>query len=171
MHPQSSPVTLSALDSGHSLEDLHSLASRITPVFMPRITLLLFPLLLTACAATSHRTAAKPAAPQTTGIKQKGIASWYGSECRRTASGEPYRPSSMTAAHRTLPFNSQVRVTSIRTGKSVVLRINNRGPYTGGRIIDVSKAAAVELGMIGSGIAKVELEVLSTPPAKPKRAL
>jgi rare lipoprotein A len=66
----------------------------------------------------------------------------------------------MTAAHRTLPFGTRVKVTSLRTKQTVIVRINNRGPYTGGRIIDVSKAAARQLQMIGSGVAQVEIEVM-----------
>jgi rare lipoprotein A len=95
--------------------------------------------------------------------KQTGMASWYGKECRKTASGERYDPSSLTAAHRTLPFGTTVRVTTVKTQRSVVLRINNRGPFRKGRVIDVSRAAAQQLGMIGSGVARVEVEVLDQP--------
>lgn len=101
--------------------------------------------------------------------KQSGLASWYGRECSKTASGERYDPSSMTAAHRTLPFGTKVRVTTVKTQRSVVVRINNRGPFRKGRIIDVSRAAAQQLGMIGSGIARVEVEVLEQTGAKGKR--
>jgi rare lipoprotein A len=90
-----------------------------------------------------------------------GMASWYGAEFkgRRTASGETFDPAGYTAAHRTLPFGSKVRVTSA-TGRSVVVRINDRGPFARGRVIDVSQAAARDLGLIGPGHGRVTLAVL-----------
>ena len=92
-----------------------------------------------------------------------GIASYYGRKFhgRRTASGEPFDMGAFTAAHRTLPFGSLVRVTNPRSGRSVTVRINDRGPFVRGRTIDVSRAAAQELGMIASGHAPVELELLA----------
>ncbi|TAE54325.1 MAG: septal ring lytic transglycosylase RlpA family protein [Nostocales cyanobacterium] len=92
----------------------------------------------------------------------KGVASWYGYDWagNKTANGERYNPEGMTAAHRTLPMGTRVRVTNTRNGKSVILRINDRGPYIGGRIIDVSLGAARILGMMNSGIAPVRIEVL-----------
>jgi len=92
-----------------------------------------------------------------------GMASYYGNEFagRRTASGERFDPSGLTAAHRSLPFGSKVRVTSAATGRSVVVRINDRGPFKRDRVIDVSQAAARELGLIGPGSGKVSLAVLS----------
>lgn len=89
----------------------------------------------------------------------RGIAAYYG-EGQATASGERFNRSAMTAAHRTLPFGTRVRVTRTDTGRSVVVRINDRGPYGGGRVIDVSVAAAQALGMIGRGTAPVSLEVV-----------
>lgn len=91
-----------------------------------------------------------------------GVASWYGGKFhgRRTASGETYNQHAMTAAHRTLPFGTEVVVTNQATGKSVVVRINDRGPFTGGRIIDLSHKAASQIGMINSGTARVTLEVI-----------
>lgn len=91
-----------------------------------------------------------------------GRASYYGSRFngRRTASGERFDMNAMTAAHRTLPFGSRVRVTNPRTGKSVVVRINDRGPFHGNRVIDVSRAAASEIGMVASGTARVELALI-----------
>jgi len=82
-------------------------------------------------------------------------AYYYG---RRTASGEQVSAAEFTAAHRTLPFGTQVRVTNLANGRSVIVRVNDRGPFGRGRIIDVSRAAARELGMIGSGVAKVRLD-------------
>jgi len=89
-----------------------------------------------------------------------GVASWYGSEFagRRTASGERFNPGGYTAAHRTLPFGSRVRVT--RGGKSVVVRINDRGPFSRGRVIDLSQAAAAELGLVRAGSGRVQLALL-----------
>jgi rare lipoprotein A len=88
----------------------------------------------------------------------RGVASWYGAKFagRRTASGETFDPTEYTAAHRTLPFGSTVRVTS-DSGRSVVVRINDRGPFSPGRVIDVSQAAARDLGLIGPGHGKVSL--------------
>ncbi|WP_202389599.1 septal ring lytic transglycosylase RlpA family protein [Croceibacterium soli] len=91
----------------------------------------------------------------------RGVASWYGPKFagRRTASGETFDPTEYTAAHRTLPFGSTVRVTS-DSGRSVVVRINDRGPFSPGRVIDVSQAAARDLGLIGPGHGNVSLAIL-----------
>jgi rare lipoprotein A len=88
-----------------------------------------------------------------------GMASWYG-ESQTTASGERFNKNAMTAAHRTLPLGTMVRVTNQRNGKSVIVRINDRGPYGHGRIIDLSEAAARKLDMIDAGVAPVTLEVI-----------
>jgi len=90
---------------------------------------------------------------------QTGLASWYGD--RHTASGERFHAGALTAAHRRLPFGTFVRVTNLRNNRSTIVRINDRGPYAKGRIIDLSKRAAVDLAMIDSGTARVRLEVLS----------
>lgn len=99
--------------------------------------------------------------------RPEGVASWYGAEFagRPTANGEIYDPSQMTAAHRTLPFGTFIRVTNIKNGLNAVVRINDRGPFARGRIIDVSRAAAELLGMIGPGTAQVKLELISNEPA------
>ena len=91
-----------------------------------------------------------------------GEASWYGPGFygNRTASGEIYRPGTMTAAHRTLPFGTKVRVTNLWNGRSAVIRINDRGPFVGHRVIDLGHGAASSLGLTASGIAQVRLEVL-----------
>lgn len=93
-----------------------------------------------------------------------GMASWYGPgfHGRTSASGEIFDENALTAAHLYLPFGTQVRVTNLDNGNSVVVRINDRGPYTGGRIIDVSAAAAENLGMINSGVAYVRLDILGS---------
>lgn len=91
-----------------------------------------------------------------------GLASWYGNphHGKRTASGEKFNMYAMTAAHRTLPFDTRVRVYNIENGKSAVVRINDRGPFLKGRIIDVSRAAAKKLDFVNDGIAQVEIEVV-----------
>jgi len=93
------------------------------------------------------------------GHAMRGLAAYYG-EGHATASGERFNKRAMTAAHRTLPFGTRVRVTRSDNGRSVVVRINDRGPYGGGRVIDVSVAAAEVLGMTGRGTAPVTLEVV-----------
>lgn len=96
------------------------------------------------------------------GIKERGIASWYGASFhgRVTASGERFDKEALTAAHRTLPMGSMVRVVNLLNGKHVRVRITDRGPYVAGRILDLSYAAAFRLGMIDSGLAVVQLEVI-----------
>ena len=90
---------------------------------------------------------------------QTGVASYYKSG-NVTANGERFKPMGMTAAHRKLPFGTKVRVTHLRTGKSVVVRINDRGPFIGKRIIDLSLGAARRIGMTKSGIARVRVDIL-----------
>jgi rare lipoprotein A (peptidoglycan hydrolase) len=96
------------------------------------------------------------------GHAEKGIASWYGPgfHGRRTASGEIFNQEAMTAAHKKLPFGTIVRVKNCRNGRVVKVRINDRGPFIRGRIIDLSKGAARHLGMIHDGIVPVRVEVL-----------
>ncbi len=88
-----------------------------------------------------------------------GLASFY-AEGPRTASGERFDRHKLTAAHRTLPFGTRVRVTNVATGRSVTVRINDRGPFVPGRVVDVSYSAAESLGITGRGVAKVKLEVV-----------
>ena len=108
----------------------------------------LLTLLLTAC---SHRPG-----------PQRGQASWYGRSYagRPTASGETFRPRKRTAAHRTLPFGTVVKVTRTDTGESVRVRINDRGPFVDGRIIDLSRGAARRIDMVKAGVAPVEVKVV-----------
>lgn len=115
------------------------------------ILIILSSMLFGACASTKR-------------ITESGMASWYGPEFhgKRTASGETYDQRELTAAHKTLPFNTVVRVTNLDNGKQVVVRINDRGPYSRGRVIDLSRAAAEEVSMIGAGTARVRIEVLHT---------
>ncbi len=99
---------------------------------------------------------------------ETGMASYYSDkfEGKTTASGELYRSSKMTAAHRTLPFGTQVKVTNLSNNKSVTVTVNDRGPFVKDRIIDLSKAAAVKLDYIDQGIAKVKIESTSKTPKK-----
>jgi len=94
-------------------------------------------------------------------FSQLGMASWYGNGFSRTASGERYDPAAFTAAHRTLPFGTIVRVTNLSNKLSTTVRINNRGPFKKGRIIDLSQSAATQIQMIRSGTARVEVVRLS----------
>ena len=106
---------------------------------------------------------AKPAAPAQPTIAETGLASWYGRGFHRklTASGEVFDQDKFTGAHPTLPWGSRVKVTNLVNGKSVEVRINDRGPFAKGRVIDVSRAAARVLEMVGSGVARVRVEWLS----------
>jgi rare lipoprotein A len=101
-------------------------------------------------------------AAQSRATVQEGMVSWYGAEFhdRPTASGELFDASALTMAHPTLPFGTQVRVTNLRNGRSVVVRVNDRGPFVGSRIADLSHAAAAEIGMLRRGVASARLEVL-----------
>jgi len=107
------------------------------------------------------------AAPALASVTSGG-ASWYSLPGNRTANGELMNPNALTAAHRTLAFGTRVEVKNLRNGRTVVVRINDRGPFVRGRVIDVSKAAARRLGIIGTGVARVALRVVSRPPAKAK---
>lgn len=106
-----------------------------------------------------------PTKPHTYTLKKKGKASYYGGifHGRKTASGEIYNQKDLTAAHRTLPFGTMVRVTNLINNRSVTVRINDRGPRKRNRIIDVSYAAAVQLNMIEKGIVPVSIEIVSPP--------
>jgi rare lipoprotein A len=106
-------------------------------------------------------------APKTEGIV--GLASFYAAKFngKRTANGERFNPKLMTAAHLTLPFGTQLKVTNLRNMKSVIVRVNDRGPHVRGRIVDVSRAAAELIGMRHSGTARVELEILKPEQSHP----
>ncbi len=93
---------------------------------------------------------------------QSGEASWYGPgfNGKKTASGEKFDMNKMTAAHRKLPFGTKVRVTNLKNNKSVIVRINDRGPYKKSRIIDLSKKAAEKIGLVKGGVAPVKIEIV-----------
>ena len=105
---------------------------------------------------------ATPASDPRVRSVSRGEASWYGPGFfgNRTANGEVLRPGTLTAAHRTLPFGTLVRVTNLWNGRTAVVRINDRGPFHGDRVIDLAHGAAQELGLVASGVASVRLEVL-----------
>lgn len=113
----------------------------------------------TKVAKAASRKRARTARSVPVGMKQAGMASYYW-QGQRVASGGWFNPRAMTAAHKTLPFGTRVRVTNKRNGKSVEVTINDRGPYVGGRIIDLSDAAASAIGMKKAGIVPVEVEVV-----------
>jgi rare lipoprotein A len=108
-----------------------------------------------------------PAVP--TGYTEQGLASWYGVPYhgRPAADGEIYNMETLVAAHRVMPFNTWLRVTNLRNNKSVDVRIIDRGPFVGGRIIDLSKAAARQIELLGPGVGQVRLEVISAPVSTP----
>lgn len=156
---------------------LHSGAIGTSRAFL----IVAFAVALAAVAGCAHRrnTTANPPAPvpqpsnpsQPSGAPppisgeyvEQGIASWYGVPFngRRTSNGEIYDMHQFTAAHRTLPFGSMVRVTNLQNGKQTEVRINDRGPFVANRVIDLSQSAAQALGMIGTGTARVKLEVVA----------
>src|SRR5262245_52774158 len=111
---------------------------------------------LQACSVT------RPVTPPVVGGRQEGIASWYGPgfHGKRTANGEIYDQYELTAAHQTLPLGTRVMVTSLTNGRGVEVRVNDRGPFVGGRIVDLSYAAARVIGMIGPGTMPVRLDVI-----------
>lgn len=94
---------------------------------------------------------------------QMGVASYYGKQFhgRKTANGERFDMNKLTAAHRTYPFGTILEVTNLRNNKQVTVRVNDRGPYAGGRVIDLSKQAAQQLGFVNNGVTKVKIEVVS----------
>lgn len=99
-----------------------------------------------------------------TGFMQKGTASYYADRFhgKKTASGEPYQKEALTAAHKTLPLGTKARITNLKNGKSVVVKVNDRGPHTKGHIVDLSWRAARELGMIRAGLAQVRVEAVDS---------
>lgn len=114
-------------------------------------------ILFTGCASTEY-----------------GKASWYGKRGEKTASGERVNPDALTGAHRTLPFNSVVKVTNVKTGKNVVVRITDRGPFIRGRIIDLTKAAFRRIAPLKQGVVEVRVDIIKiskkkTPPRKKRR--
>ena len=135
---------------------------------MKRIVVIFLALSIT-CGCAVHRRGSIP--PQVKGV-EVGWASWYGKDFhgRRTASGAVYDMYQLTAAHKTLPLGTSAMVTHLDNGKSVLVTINDRGPFVRGRIIDLSYAAAQALGMVEEGVAKVRVEVVDKKAAPPPPA-
>lgn len=121
------------------------------------LAILAIGVLLNACTSI-----AKGFADLDMGVKERGLASWYGDAFHgeATASGELFDMEALTAAHRTLPLGTVIKVTNILNGRQIRLRINDRGPYVSGRILDLSYAAAQGLEMVGTGVAAIQLEVV-----------
>lgn len=132
---------------------------------MPRSRAMLISVWLLLCAAQSGCSRAPAPSAVVPGSEQSGIASYYGNqfEGRRTANGERYRGEEFTAAHRSLPFGTRIRVTHVQSGRTVECRVNDRGPHRKGRIVDLSHRAAEALGILRQGLARVTLEVLEAP--------
>ncbi|HWY63300.1 MAG TPA: septal ring lytic transglycosylase RlpA family protein [Rhizomicrobium sp.] len=137
-----------------------------------RIFLLLLLVGLTGCATHNPQSAPPvfqpvlPAPPQEAPrpfFSEEGLASWYGSahKGKTTANGEHFDQSTLTGAHRSLPFNTIIRVTDLKSGKTVKVRINDRGPFVKGRIIDLSAAAAATLGLAKDGIGRVRVDAFA----------
>ena len=120
-------------------------------------------LIVLGSGCASHRSSTSPARPQP-GADQIGLASYYARsfQGRKTASGERYDMNRLTAAHRTYPFGTALRVTHLGNGRNVVVRVNDRGPFARGRVVDISYAAARRLDMVRSGTARVRVEVVET---------
>jgi peptidoglycan lytic transglycosylase len=104
--------------------------------------------------------------------QQRGLISMYGDEFagRKTASGEPFDPSALTMAHRTLPFGTRVRITNLENHRSVTVVVNDRGPFVSGRIADLSEAAARRIGMVADGVVEALLEILKPAKKAPDRS-
>lgn len=131
--------------------------------------LIIMVLLAAGCAPaprfTSHTRDSKPGRGEKT---MTGVASYYGKgfHGKKTANGEIFDMNDLTAAHKTLPFGTTLRVTNLNNNKTVEVRINDRGPFVKNRIIDLSYAAAKRIDMIGTGTARVKLEILNSPASK-----
>jgi len=142
---------------------------------MSRFAAIIFATTLVGCVSspryTSVKTCGLSAESGSFSMVEEGMASYYGDEFdgRQTASGEIFDQDEFTAAHKTLPFQTKVRVTNLNNGKDVIVRVNDRGPFAEGRIIDLSYAAANKIGMIGKGTVKVRIEVIELGEVKPSQ--
>lgn len=160
------------------------MTSRPTTLFRRSVSLLLVIIWINACtSAIQSPPPARPGHPKPYRVRgqwyqplphardfvQKGMASWYGKKFhgRRTSNGEIYNMYELTAAHKTLPLGTYVRVENLTNGKTVDLRVNDRGPFIRGRIIDLSYAGAKQIGMIGPGTASVKVVALGAPAPTP----
>lgn len=130
------------------------------------IIAIIFSFILTPCGFRGNNTEESEGC-----FIQEGLASWYGSDFQgtRTANGEIYDQETLTAAHKTLPFNTLVRVENMGNGETVTVRINNRGPYVEGRIIDLSRKAARKIGIIKAGLVRVKLYLVKMGDKSPEK--
>jgi rare lipoprotein A len=150
---------------------------RVSPFFLVLATLIYF---ISGCATSAPPPPKRPSGhpkpykvfgkwyqplPDSKGFRQRGLASWYGKDFhgKKTSNGEIYNMYAMTAAHKTLPLGTFVRVHNLENNRRVEVRINDRGPFVRGRIIDLSNSAANEIGVVGPGTARVEVIALATP--------
>jgi rare lipoprotein A len=167
MKPPAAPGAVpSAASESSAKSDAASAGKKHVPVMTPDLASPSSPFAAQPSAAnatnTSSTTETQPASAEAaTGWTEEGIASWYGPrfQGKRTANGERFNTNELTAAHKSLPFGTRVRVKSLVDGKEVIVRINDRGPFIKGRIIDLSNAAAKAIGMIG--IRRVEIARLN----------
>lgn len=157
--------------------DHRSARKNAKPSLAATLALAVFALALPVGSAQADRQSSGPGVADITaaigrGIAtvQEGVVSWYGAQFhnRKTASGERFDSGALTMAHPSLPFGTVARVTNLRNGRSVVVRVNDRGPFVGKRIADLSEAAATEIGMLRKGLAKVRIEVLGDEKAEPR---
>ena len=127
----------------------------------------------TGCASAPRPAKSGVSAPGTPPLIIVGVASYYGKEYqgKKTANGEVFDMNKLTAAHRTLPFGVNVRVTNLSNNRYVVVRINDRGPFVGNRIIDLSLAAAQQLGMVEAGLVRVRLDTIETKKSPTRASL
>jgi rare lipoprotein A len=145
-----------------------SRAARRAAVHRPLRLLLRTLLAAATCLLTAAALAAPGdeivdlAAPPSIAVRTTGLASWYGAahQGRRTASGQAYDARALTAAHRTLPLDTRLRVTNLANGRKVTVRVSDRGPFRSRRIIDLSRAAAARLGLVRQGVGRVKIEIL-----------
>jgi rare lipoprotein A len=163
-------ATLASREARRAPKRSETYSSKIVLVFRRPIhagAVLGIALLLTSAGCARKTRTHVPPPPPTArpGATETGMASWYGEPYngRRAASGEIYNMEQLTAAHRTLPFDTWVEVNNLDNGKQVDVRITDRGPFVAGRIIDLSRAAAREIDMLGPGVARVRLRVIEVP--------
>ncbi len=132
------------------------------------LSIALLPLVLFGCSSLRRPVASKtrPTSGSIGSFADRGVASWYGGEFhgRRTASGERYDQNGLTAAHRTLPFGTRLSVTNLANGLSIVVKVNDRGPFAKDRILDLSYGAAKAIGLVGPGTGVVQLALVDGPP-------
>ena len=159
------------------MDKIRRLGAEVTMVMNGLLKLSLIGAILSILAAVPQAVCAPPRPNQTVYVLQRrvqyGIASWYGTteQGRLMASGERFDENALIGAHRSLPFGTQVTVTKLRNGRSVTVRIKDRGPALTSRVIDLSRAAAMRLGFLNRGLTPVRVTVVSLPPAKQNHSL